>query len=78
MPDRLRRKGSMALLFVSYDLSVVWMMCDDLVVLRHGRVVEAGPSRAVFDAPRAAYTRTLLDAMPHFGPHGTPVMAFTA
>ncbi len=67
--DRLRREDGLALLFVSHDLNVVRMMCDDLVVLRHGRVVEAGPSQAVFDAPRAAYTRTLLDAVPHFEPH---------
>ncbi len=76
--DRLRREDGLALLFVSHDLNVVRMMCDDLVVLQHGRVMEAGPSRAVFDAPRAAYTRTLLDAVPHFDPHGTPVMACTA
>jgi len=67
--DRLRREDGLALLFVSHDLNVVRMMCDDLVVLRHGRVVEAGPSQAMFDAPQAAYTRTLLDAVPHFEPH---------
>ncbi len=76
--DRLRREDGLALLFVSHDLNVVRMMCDDLVVLQHGRVVEAGPSRAVFDAPQAAYTRTLLDAVPHFDPHGAPVLACTA
>ncbi len=76
--DRLRREDGLALLFVSHDLNVVRMMCDDLVVLQHGRVVEAGPSRAVFDAPQAAYTRTLLDAVPHFDPHGAPALACTA
>ena len=64
--DRLRREDGLALLFVSHDLNVVRMMCDDLVVLQAGRVVEAGASRAVFDAPRADYTRTLLAAVPHF------------
>ncbi len=67
--DRLRREDDIALLFVSHDLNVVRMMCDSLVVLQGGRVVEAGPSRAVFEAPRADYTRTLLDAVPHFDPH---------
>ena len=76
--DRLRREDGLALLFVSHDLNVVRMMCDDLVVLQHGRVVEAGLSRAVFDAPQAAYTRTLLDAVPHFDPHGAPALACTA
>jgi peptide/nickel transport system ATP-binding protein len=64
--DRLRREDGMALLFVSHDLNVVRMMCDDLVVLQQGRVVEAGPCDAVFARPQAAYTRELLDAVPHF------------
>ena len=67
--DRLRREEGMALLFVSHDLNVVRMMCDDLVVLKHGKVVEAGPGRAVFENPQSLYTRTLLDAIPHFEPH---------
>ena len=66
--DRLRREDGLALLFVSHDLNVVRMMCDDLVVLQNGQVVEAGPSAAVFAAPRADYTRALLDAVPHFEP----------
>jgi peptide/nickel transport system ATP-binding protein len=66
--DRLRREDDLALLFVSHDLNVVRMMCDDLVVLQNGRVVEAGPSRSVFADPQAEYTRTLLDAVPHFEP----------
>ena len=73
--DRLRREDGLALLFVSHDLNVVRMMCDDLVVLQHGRVVEAGPAHAVFDAPQAAYTRTLLDAVPHFDRQPLPVEA---
>ncbi len=68
--DRLRRQDGIALLFVSHDLNVVRMMCDDLVVLQFGRVVEAGPSRAVFANPQAEYTRALLDAVPHFEPAG--------
>ena len=67
--DRLRREDDIALLFVSHDLNVVRMMCDSLVVMQGGQVVEAGPSRSVFEAPRAEYTRTLLDAVPHFDPH---------
>ena len=66
--DRLRREDGLALLFVSHDLNVVRMMCDDLVVLQNGQVVEAGPSDAVFAAPKAEYTRALLDAVPHFEP----------
>ncbi len=76
--DRLRREDGLVLLFVSHDLSVVRMMCGSLVLVQHGRVVRTGPSRAMFEAPRAAYTRALPDAVPHFDPHGAPVMAFTA
>jgi len=70
--DRLRRENDIALLFVSHDLNVVRMLCDDIVVLRQGRVVEAGPARAVFEHPRDDYTRALLDAIPHFEPGAAP------
>ncbi len=66
--DRLRREDGIGLLFVSHDLNVVRMLCDDLVVLQSGRVVEAGPSRDVFRQPRTEYTRMLLDAVPYFEP----------
>jgi len=66
--DRLRREDGISLLFVSHDLNVVRMLCDDLVVLEAGRVVEAGPSQAVFADPQAPYTRALLDAIPYFDP----------
>jgi peptide/nickel transport system ATP-binding protein len=64
--DRLRKEDDIALLFVSHDLNVVRMLCDQIVVLRQGRVVEAGSSRSVFESPRDEYTRALLDAIPHF------------
>ena len=69
--DRLRKEDDLAMLFVSHDLNVVRMLCDDLVVLQHGKVVEAGPSAAVFENPQSGYTRSLLDAIPHFDPHAT-------
>ena len=69
--DRLRREDGIGLLFVSHDLNVVRMLCDDLVVLQAGRVVEAGPSQAVFAAPEADYTRDLLAAIPYFEPGQT-------
>ena len=66
--DRLRQEDGISLLFVSHDLNVVRMLCDDLVVLRAGRVVEAGPAARIFAAPQAAYTRELLAAIPYFEP----------
>ena len=44
-------------------------LCDDVLVLQHGRVVEHGPTARVFGQPAHAYTRTLLDAVPVLGPH---------
>ena len=73
--DRLRREDGIGLLFVSHDLNVVRMLCDDLVVLQNGQVVEAGPSQAVFQRPQQEYTRTLLDAVPYFDPHRRHVPA---
>ena len=66
--DRLRREEGIGLLFVSHDLNVVRMLCDDLVVLQAGKVMEAGPSQAIFQHPQAAYTQMLLDAVPYFDP----------
>jgi peptide/nickel transport system ATP-binding protein len=63
--DRLRREDNLALLFVSHDLNVVRMMCDHTIVLRNGCIVEQGESRAVFDNPQTAYTRELVEAVPH-------------
>jgi peptide/nickel transport system ATP-binding protein len=64
--ERLKREENLATLFVSHDLNVVRMMCDRTVVLQHGRIVEEGDSNSLFSTPKAAYTRALLDAVPHF------------
>jgi peptide/nickel transport system ATP-binding protein len=64
--DRLRREANLALFFVSHDLNVVRMMCDRTIVLRNGRIVEQGESKALFDNPQTDYTRELVDAVLHF------------
>ena len=60
----LRRDLGLAMLFVTHDLSVVRVLCDRVVVLRDGRVVETAPVATLFAAPGNAYTKTLLDAIP--------------
>ncbi len=51
-------------LFISHDLSVIDLVCDDVVVLQHGRIVEQGPADHVFRDPRHAYTQRLIAAVP--------------
>jgi peptide/nickel transport system ATP-binding protein len=65
--DRLRRERGLALVLVSHDLAVVSQMCEDLVVIRQGAVVEAGPTAAVLAAPRHDYTRLLVADHTRFG-----------
>jgi len=60
----LRRDSGLAMLFISHDLSVVRYLCDEVVVLYLGRVVESGPAQALFDSPRHPYTRALIDSVP--------------
>jgi len=66
--ERLRREKGLAYLFVSHDLNVVRMLCDRLIVLRQGRIVEEGESDRIFRAPAAEYTAQLIAAIPHFRP----------
>ncbi|WP_419899618.1 ABC transporter ATP-binding protein [Roseomonas sp. USHLN139] len=66
--ERLRREKNLAYLFVSHDLNVVRMLCDRMIVLRNGQVVEQGDSQRIFRAPQAEYTAELIAAIPHFDP----------
>ena len=59
---QLQRDHDLAYLFISHDLKVVRAMANYLVVMYHGKVVEEGPTEAVFEHPRDAYTKRLLAA----------------
>jgi peptide/nickel transport system ATP-binding protein len=60
----LQRRFGTSVLFISHDLGVVRSIADHLYVMRHGRIVESGPSESVFGSPRHGYTRGLLSAEP--------------
>ena len=61
---RLRRDHDFALLFISHDLSVVRHLCDRVLIMHQGEIVEEGPTETVFGWPRHDYTKTLLAAIP--------------
>jgi peptide/nickel transport system ATP-binding protein len=62
--ESLRSDTGLTLIFISHDLSLVRSLCDDLLILRAGEVVEAARSDRVFAAPAHEYTRNLLAAIP--------------
>lgn len=66
---RLRAEQGMTLLLVSHDIGVVQNLCDDVVVMTEGRIVEEGPTEKVLLQPQAAYTRRLLASVPVIDPH---------
>ncbi|MEM6620817.1 MAG: ABC transporter ATP-binding protein [Pseudomonadota bacterium] len=60
----LRAKLGMTYLFVSHDLHVVRLLCDHVIVMKDGEMVEQGPAVQVMTAPQNLYTKALLDAAP--------------
>ena len=68
---RLRHELGLTIVLISHDLSVVRYLCDRVVVLHRGRLVESAPAADLFTRPAAAYTRALLDACPP-DPEGVP------
>jgi len=69
--ESLRRRLGMALLLITHDLSIVRKMAERVYVMTEGRIVEEGARRAIFEAPRHAYTRRLLAAQPGGAPPAT-------
>ncbi|WP_030716929.1 ABC transporter ATP-binding protein [Streptomyces sp. NRRL S-237] len=63
----IREQTGIGYLFITHDLGVVRCVTDEIVVMRHGRIVEAGATAEVLAAPRHPYTRLLLESVPRPG-----------
>ena len=59
---QLQKKRSLAYLFISHDLKVVRALASEIIVMRHGKVVESGSAVEVFASPKSDYTRALFAA----------------
>ncbi len=66
----IQQRLGLAILFVTHDLRVAAQICDRIAVMQRGRIVEAGPTAALFAAPHHDYTRALLAAVPGAGRFG--------
>lgn len=62
----LQHKLNMAMLLITHDLGVVANVADEVVVIYHGEIMEAGPVDAIFRRPQHAYLKGLMAAVPHF------------
>lgn len=60
----LQQRLNMGILLITHDLHIVKSIADDVLVMRNGEIVELQAKKALFDAPKEAYTKLLLDAIP--------------
>jgi peptide/nickel transport system ATP-binding protein len=63
----LKTEFGTSIILITHDMGVVAEMADRVVIMQHGRIVETGPSLAVFSEPKEAYTQQLLAAVPRLG-----------
>ncbi|MEO0425837.1 MAG: ABC transporter ATP-binding protein [Pseudomonadota bacterium] len=75
--DEIRDRMNLTMVFITHDLRVAAQVCDQLVVMRYGQVVEAGLTGEIFANPKHSYTQELLGAVPgkHWDPQATALSA---
>jgi microcin C transport system ATP-binding protein len=71
----LQKRRDLTYMFISHDLRVVAALASRLLVMRHGKVIEAGPAKDVFSAPKSDYTRALFAAAFNIETSGEDVVA---
>ena len=62
--EELQKKSEMSILFITHDLGVIAELCDDVIVMYAGRVVEAASVETIFENPKHPYTKGLLSSIP--------------
>ena len=65
----LRQRYNMAMILITHDFGIVAGNCDNVLVMRDGRIIESGDAAAIFYSPQQAYTRELLAAVPRLDGH---------
>jgi oligopeptide/dipeptide ABC transporter ATP-binding protein len=60
----IQEETGLSLIFITHDFGIVAKMCDRVMVMYAGRIVESGPVRAIFNKPSHPYTQALLDSVP--------------
>ena len=62
--DDIKQRLNLSMIFITHDLRVAANICDTIMVMQSGRVVESGPVEAIFKAPQQEYTQRLFAAVP--------------
>lgn len=73
--SELKEQQKLSMLFITHDLTIVRKIADRVCVMRHGEIVEQGPTAEIFDNPKHAYTRMLLEAESTGAPPPVPADA---
>ncbi|MFN4102352.1 MAG: microcin ABC transporter ATP-binding protein, partial [Pararhodobacter sp.] len=62
--ERIQRETGVSMVFITHDLRVAAQLCDRIIVMQKGRIVETGVTAEVFANPQHPYTRNLLSSIP--------------